>query len=242
MDTPRHLTRLAQFSQDLLGLALTDAQLLAFEQYAALLVEWNAKVNLTAITDYPAVEVKHFLDSLSVIKAISLTPGLRVIDVGTGAGFPGLPLKIIQPALKMVLMEATGKKATFLGQAAATVGVPDTQVVNLRAEEAGQLPAHREQYDVVVARAVARMPALMEYLLPLCKVGGRCVAMKGDTATDELTDAERALKVLGGRHERTIKVELPEMAEPHYLVVIEKVSATPASFPRKPGTPTKKPI
>lgn len=236
------ISRLAVLAHELLGITLSADKLQGFETYARLLIEWNARVNLTAITDPPLVEIRHFLDSLSVLKAIPITAGMRAIDVGTGAGFPGLPLRMVVPGLHMTLLEATGKKTQFLKTVGDSLGLDALDVVNLRAEEAGQRPEHREQYDVVLARAVARMPALAEYLLPLCKIGGRCVALKGETAAAELHDAEKALRVLGGRSGGIVRVDLPETTEPHYLVILEKIAPTPVAFPRKPGLPTKKPL
>ncbi len=241
-NTSELLPRLTGFAREHFGITLSDDQLRDFETYARLLIEWNDRVNLTAIIDPPAIEIRHFLDSISVLKALDMKPGVRAIDVGTGAGFPGLPLRMVTPDLHMALLEATGKKTQFLKHVVDTLKLSDVSVVNLRAEEAGQATAHRETYDVVLARAVARLPALVEYLLPLCKVGGRCIAMKGDTAAGELRDAEKALRILGGQAGGIIKVELPEISEPHYLVIIEKIAPTPALFPRKPGTPTKSPL
>ncbi len=236
------LQELVQATHDLLNLDLTVEQQHAFERYTRELIDWNERVNLTAITDPLAIEMRHFLDSLSVLKAVSLPPGTRVIDVGAGAGFPGLPLKIVCPQIQLTLLEATGKKTTFLQHMITQLILSQVKIANARAEEAGQDPAHREHYDVVVARAVAHMPILAEYLLPLCRVGGRCIAMKGESAAAEIGLAENALRLLGGRFVQLTPIELPHVAETHYLVVIEKVAATPHHYPRKPGIPSKKPL
>jgi 16S rRNA (guanine527-N7)-methyltransferase len=236
------LLELVQATHDLLNLDLTADQQHAFEHYLRALIDWNERINLTAITDPLEVEMRHFLDSLSVLKAVALPAGTRVIDVGTGAGFPGLPLKILCPQIQLTLLEATGKKATFLQHVIEQLALHHVKIATARAEEAGQDPAHREQYDVVLARAVARMPILVEYLLPLCRVGGRCIAMKGESAATEISAAEGALRLLGGRFVQLMPIELPHVAETHYLVIIEKIAATPHHYPRKPGIPSKKPL
>lgn len=228
--------------QTLINLTLSPAQVAAFRRYAELLVEWNQKFNLTAITDTRGIEVKHFLDSLSVLLALRCLPDARLIDVGTGAGFPGLPLKIVCPQLRLTLVEATGKKADFCRAVVEELGLKHVQVVKARAEEIGHDAAHREQYDWAVARAVAYLPALVEYLLPLVKLGGHALAQKGEDAPVEAQAAGRALKLLGGGLQKIIPVELPGVAETRYLVVCDKTAVTPGKYPRRPGIPTKEPL
>ncbi|MBX3084925.1 MAG: 16S rRNA (guanine(527)-N(7))-methyltransferase RsmG [Anaerolineae bacterium] len=237
------LIELPQAVRQLLGLELTADQQAAFDRYMQELVEWNEqRANLTAIIEPLAVEMRHFLDSLSILKIVPMTAGLKVIDVGTGAGFPGLPLRIVTPSIKMALMEATGKKAQFLEHVCTQLKLNNVKVVHARAEDAGQDLAHREQYDLVVARSVAHMPILMEYLLPLCKIGGQIIAMKGESAAAEARLAENAMRILGGRLSRIVPIELPHVAETHYLVLIDKIAATPGRYPRKPGLPSKNPL
>ena len=225
-----------------LGLSLSPEQEAQFDQYARELAVWNAHTNLTAIVDPDAVRRRHFLDSLTVIKAVPLASGARVIDVGTGAGFPGLPLRMVCPEIQLTLLEATGKKVAFLQHLLDLFGFTNVQNVNARAEDAAHDEAHRAAYDVVVARAVARLPSLLEYLLPFAKVGGICVAMKGRTAQNEAADSGHALATLGGRIKSIETFQLPGVEEPHHLVLIEKVAPTPRDYPRKPGIPTRKPL
>ncbi|MBI5959205.1 MAG: 16S rRNA (guanine(527)-N(7))-methyltransferase RsmG [Chloroflexi bacterium] len=239
---PMKVEQLVKCSRELLGLELSTEAQRAFGLYAEQLLAWNQDINLTAITDPQSIEMRHFLDSLSVIMAGPLLPGQRVIDVGTGAGFPGLPLRLIYPQIELTLLEATAKKTRFLDHMTTLLGLNNVRILTARAEEAGQIDAHREKFDVVLARAVAQMPVLSEYLLPLCKVGGRCVALKGETAAAEVQRAENALRILGGRLEKIIPVELPQVAETHYLVIIQKTAATPPLYPRRAGMPTKRPL
>ncbi len=234
--------QLVRCSRDMLGLELNAEVQRAFSRYADELLAWNETTNLTAITDPEAIEMRHFLDSLSVMLAVPLLPGQRVIDVGTGAGFPGLPLRLIAPQIELTLLESTAKKTHFLQHIVDLLRLKNIRIVNARAEDAGQDAADRERHDVVLARAVAQMPVLSEYLLPLCKVGGRCIALKGENAAAEVQQAENALRILGGRLEKILSVELPQVAETHHLVVIEKVAATPPQYPRRAGMPTKRPL
>ena len=228
-----------------LGITLTDCHLTAFETCYWELVAWNERFNLTAITDWEGVLVRHFLDSLSCFKALprtELAAGARVIDVGTGAGFPGLALKIVCPGMRLTLLEATGKKVTFLEHVVGVLGLREVEVIHGRAEELGRDPAHREQYDWALARAVAEMPALAEYLLPLVRVGGAALVQKGEGAAAEVHRADAAIVTLGGRVRQLAPVELRGLAETRYLVVVDKVAATPAKYPRRPGVPQKRPL
>jgi 16S rRNA (guanine527-N7)-methyltransferase len=234
---------LAAGARRLLNLELTQTQLAAFQVYADELVRWNEQFNLTGITDPEGIQVKHFLDSLSVLKALPPGSGpARVVDVGTGAGFPGLPLKIVRPELALVLVEATGKKVNFCHALVEKLGLRDVTVLKARAEELGQDPAQREHYDWAVARAVAEMPVLAEYLLPLVRVGGHALAQKGETAPAEAQAAQGALVLLGGEVEHMVPVDLPGLADKRYLVIIKKVAPTPPAYPRRAGVPGKKPI
>ncbi|MCS6871160.1 MAG: 16S rRNA (guanine(527)-N(7))-methyltransferase RsmG [Anaerolineae bacterium] len=235
--------RLAAYAQQLFNLTLSEAQQAQFARYAAELETWNkSRANLTAITGAEAIEVRHFLDSLSLLSALDIPHGARLVDVGTGGGFPGVPLKIVRSDLRLALLEATGKKIAFLQHLANVLQLSDIQFLNARAEEAGHMPEQRESYDVVVARAVALMPILMEYLLPLARVGGVCVAMKGESAQRETNEAANALRILGGKVSRIVPIQLPKVAETHHLVIVEKVAPTPPAYPRKPGIPAKKPL
>ncbi len=228
-----------------LGISLTDRHLAAFAMCHEALVTWNQRFNLTAITEWEAVLIRHFLDSLSCLKAIherELSAGARVIDVGTGAGYPGIPLKIVCPGMRLTLVEATRKKVTYLDHLIGELGLKDVQAIHARAEDLGQDPAHRERYDWAVARAVAKMPTLVEYLLPLVRVGGATLSQKGQDAPAEVQEASHAISTLGGDVRQLVPVELRGLAETRYLVVVDKVVSTPVKYPRRPGMPDKRPL
>ncbi len=225
------------------GLALDSAQLQAFEIYSSTLIEWNQRVNLTRIVEPAEITTKHFLDSLSVCRALAnLPPDISVIDVGSGPGFPGIPLKIVCPEIHLALLEATGKKAKFLQHLVDVLALSHSTVLNARAEEAGKQAAHRERYDVAVARAVAALPVLAEYMLPFVKVGGLMVAQKGQSPVDEAHSAANALGILGGTIKEIRPVEITGLEGERHLVVIKKTKPTPRQYPRRPGLPAKKPI
>jgi 16S rRNA (guanine527-N7)-methyltransferase len=228
-----------------LGLTLTERHLVAFEACFEALVAWNERFNLTAITDWKGVLIRHFLDSLSCLKVIppaELAAGAQVIDVGTGAGYPGLPLKIVCPAMRLTLLEATQKKVTFLEHLISRLGLQEVIAIHGRSEQLGRDPAYRERYDWALARAVARMPTLAEYLLPLAKVGGAILAQKGEDALVEVREAEDAIATLGGEVRQLVPVELRGLAETRYLVVVDKIAPTPAKYPRRSGMPNKRPL
>lgn len=228
-----------------LGISLTERHLAAFAKCHEALVTWNQRFNLTAITEWEAVLIRHFLDSLSCLKAIhmrELSAGANVIDVGTGAGYPGIPLKIVCPGMRLTLVEATRKKVTYLDHLIGELGLKDVQAIHARAEDLGQDPAHRERYDWAVARAVARMPTLVEYLLPLVRVGGATLSQKGQDAPAEVHEASHAISTLGGDVRQLVPVELRGLAETRYLVVVDKVVSTPVKYPRRAGMPDKRPL
>jgi len=237
--------KLLSESARLMGLKLNEEHLKAFEIYYRELVAWNEKFNLTAITDYDQVQIKHFLDSLTCLLAVqsprSEVRG-RVIDIGAGAGFPGLPLKIVCPGLQLTLLEATGKKVGFLEHMVSRLELAGVEVIKGRAEELGRDTAHRERYDLALARAVAELPVLVEYALPFCRLGGLFVAQKGAKGETEARAAEGAIAALGGSLRRIVHLELPNLAEPRSLIVVVKIAPTPEKYPRRPGIPGKRPL
>ncbi len=237
------MDRLRQIVLAQWNLRVTESQIAQFQRYSDELIQWNEHTNLTAITDPESIELRHFADSLSCLLVMRpLSPDLRVIDVGTGAGFPGLPIKILFPELRMTLLEATGKKVAFLRHMIDVLGLKGVEIINDRVEAVGHDPDHREAYDWVVARAVAGLPTLAEYLLPLARVGGMVLAQKGESASQEAQEAEHAIRVLGGQIKQLTPVELPGVAETHYLVEITKLAATPSGYPRRVGVPSRKPL
>ena len=233
---------LIQDARTLFNVHLTARQVMSLITYEKELLDWNQKFNLTAIRDVESIRVKHFLDSYSCVKAWNAIPPLRLADIGTGAGFPGIPLKIIYPTTHVTLVESVGKKAMFCQHIISKLGLEDIDVIQARAEDIGQLPAHRESYDWAVARAVANMNVLSEYLLPLVKVGGHVLAQKGESGPAEAQSAEKAMKLLGGKLKQLIPVNLPGVADDRFLVIVEKVAATPQNYPRKAGIPAKTPL
>jgi 16S rRNA (guanine527-N7)-methyltransferase len=236
------MEKLVLEARQLFGIHLTGRQVVALMTFERELLEWNEKYNLTAIRDAEGIRTKHFLDSFSCVMAWKETPPRRLVDIGTGAGFPGIPLKILYPSMRLTLVESVGKKANFCRHIVELLRLEATEVVTARAEDVGQMPAYRETCDWAVARSVANLPVLAEYLLPLVRVGGAMLAQKGQSGPAETHKAERVLKILGGETRQLLPVTLPGVADERFLVVVDKVAATPPQYPRKPGIPAKKPL
>jgi len=237
------MEELAATVKNLLGYTLSQDQTKKLQSFEEELLVWNEKISLTAIRDSAGVRTKHFLDSLTLLLAWDRhTPPARIIDVGTGAGFPGLVLKLVWPASRVTLVESVHKKADFCRHIVEHLNLTGVQVLTKRAEAVGQDPEHRQSYNLAVARAVARMPILMEYLLPLVHRNGLVMAMKGETAPAETQSAEKAIHLMGGKLNRLIHVELPGVVEERFIVVVNKVARTPEEYPRRTGVPGKNPI
>jgi 16S rRNA (guanine527-N7)-methyltransferase len=228
-----------------LGLRLSEKQLALFQTYYEELIDWNQRMNLTAIIEYDKVQINHFLDSLTVIsvwKSSADKPDARVIDIGTGAGVPGIPLKIVFPEIRLALMDSTNKKTVFLNHLKQKLRMDDIKVITGRAEEVAHRSPYREQYDLVLARGVAPMATLMELTLPFCAIGGKVVAHKKGDIEQELNAAKKAITVLGGQLEAVLAVNLPEFPDRRCLIVIDKITSTPDPYPRGSGLPVKKPL
>jgi 16S rRNA (guanine527-N7)-methyltransferase len=237
------MEKLAQGARELC-LDLTPRQLDQFEVYYRELADWNQRMNLTAIVQYEEVQIKHFLDSLTLCAALPgrPAPGAKVIDIGAGAGFPGLPLKLVFPDLRLALVESTGKKTAFLRHLVDVLGLSSVEIYTGRAEELGHSPELRESFDLVLARGVAKLPVLLEYTLPFGRRGGKVVAWKHGGIEEEIASAAHALRVLGGRHLAVHPIKVTGLTDNRILVVVEKVSPTPVNFPRRPGVPAKQPL
>lgn len=242
MPALRRLSGLAAYAESLCAIDLADEQLRAFERLTGLLLAWNERLNLTAITDPAEIAIKHYLDSLTLNLVASQFEGARLVDVGSGAGFPGLPLAIAFPQLRVALMDSRARKLRFIDEAARSLGLDNARTLHARAEEAGRERSQREAFEIAVARAVAPMPVLLEYALPLCKPGGQVIAMKGAAAYDETSAAAKAIDALGGELSAIEEVRLPTLDNPRYLVVIDKVKPTPGRFPRRAGIPARQPL
>lgn len=224
------------------GLILSGKQISQFDAYYRLLIEWNQKMNLTAIVEPQEVAVKHIIDSLSCYKKEIFINECSVIDVGTGAGFPGLPLKIFRPDIKLTLLDSLQKRTVFLREITEKIGLEKVDVVHARAEEAGQKRQYRENYQVALSRAVARLNILCELCLPFVTVGGTFIALKGAQAQEELCEAKRSVALLGAQITDVHTVLLPGLDDKRAVIYIHKDTRTPDAYPRRPGIPEKKPL
>lgn len=224
------------------GIALSSEQMSQFETYFHTLVEWNEKMNLTAITERPEVYLKHFYDSISAAIYFDFSGSIHICDVGAGAGFPSIPIKIAFPNLQITIVDSLNKRITFLEHLAKELKLEHVQFIHDRAETFGQNPAYREKYDVVTARAVARLSVLSELCIPLVKVGGTFIAMKAANATDEIEIGKKAIFTFGGKIESVHSFSLPIEESERNIVIIKKEKPTPRKYPRKPGVPNKTPI
>ncbi len=213
-----------------------------FETYMQLVLEWNEKVNLTSITDEREFVIKHFVDSLMCVSHKSLSSASKIIDIGTGAGFPGIPLALIYPDKKFMLMDSVNKKLIIVKEIMGKLNIRNATVVHGRAEDLGHQKQHREQYDICVSRAVAKLQVLSEYCLPFVKPGGYFIAYKGSEVEQEITDSQKAIDVLGGEIEEIAPFKIDDLKMGHNLIYIRKNAETPQKYPRKPGTPQKEPI
>lgn len=224
----------------LININISEDEIENFKIYMELLLEWNEKINLTAITDENDILLKHFVDSLTIKKYISENE--KIIDIGTGAGFPGIPLAIMNKYNEITLMDSLNKRIVFLNDVIDKLKLNNVKAIHSRAEELARNKNHREKYDVAVSRAVANLSTLVEYMLPFVRIGGKCICMKGPNIEEELKNAKKAIKELGGEVIKIENFKLPESDNERNIVIIKKIRETSSKYPRKPGTPSKEPI
>lgn len=223
-----------------IGIEIDEESKEKFYQYMNLVIEWNKKINLTAIVEPKEFILKHFIDSITINKYMKSSD--KIMDIGTGAGFPGIPLKIVNQDTEFVLVDSLNKRIHFLNEVCQSLSLKNIVCIHSRAEELAINSMHREQYDIVTSRAVARLATLLEYMLPFVKVGGKCICMKGSNVTEEIEEAQKAISVLGGRVKEVENMILPDSDIERNIIIIEKVKVTPKKYPRKAGMPSKQPI
>ena len=239
MEKEKFIEEMKDYSKKNL-LELSEEQITKFYTYMELLLEWNEKINLTAITEPREVILKHFIDSLTINKYIK--SGDRIVDVGTGAGFPGIPIKIIRDDIEVVLVDSLNKRINFLNEVIEKLDLKNIKTVHARAEEFGRMKNYRENFDKATSRAVANLATLSEYLMPLIKVNGECICMKGPDIKEEIKDSKKAIQILGGEIEKIDSFNLPNSDFSRNIIIIKKLYKTDKKYPRKPGTPSKEPI
>lgn len=222
------------------SISISDSQISAFEIYADMLIEWNKKMNLTAITEENEIAVKHFIDSLSVLKYIDIKQNATMIDIGTGAGFPGIPLKIVHPDINLTLLDSLNKRLIFLNEVSRAINIK-VDIIHARAEDLSQKPEYREKFDYAVSRAVANLPSLCEYCIPYVKKGGMFISMKGSDGEKELELAKNAVELLGGRSNNIYKFNLPDDSN-RTIITISKIGSTPSKYPRRGTKISKNPL
>lgn len=218
-----------------------DDKIDIFIKYKDLLLDWNNRINLTSITKEDEIIVKHFIDSIGVLKFVDLT-NKKIIDIGTGAGFPGIPLKIVNNSIDMTLLDSLNKRILFLKELVKELNLKNIQIIHGRAEDYGQNPKFREKYDICISRAVATLSVLSEYCLPFVKIGGHFISLKGPNIEQEIKEAEKAISVLGGKIEKIENFNLPYLKEQRNIIFIKKIKQCPSNYPRKAGKPSKQPI
>ena len=223
-----------------INILLDDEQISQFYQYMQILLEWNEKINLTAITKQEEIILKHFIDSITIANYIPANA--KLVDVGTGAGFPGIPLKIIRRDIEITLLDSLNKRINFLKEVIEKLSLKKIQAIHARVEEIGQNKSYRESFDVATSRAVANLATLSEYLIPLVRLDGICISMKGSEIEEEIKQGQKAISVLGGIVEKVDSFQLPQTNMDRNLIILRKVKKTPSKYPRKAGTPAKEPI
>lgn len=237
-----NLRQLLQQASNELGINLSENQIEQFFLYKNLMLEWNEKINLTTITDEKEIILKHFIDCLSIGSVYDVKPNTKVIDVGTGAGFPGVPLKIAYPSIHLTLLDSLNKRVIFLEELKNKLDLKDTQCIHLRAENGGKNRLYREKYDLCVSRAVANLAILAEYCLPFVTIGGSFISLKGSDIEQELNSSKIAIKKLGGEVQSLNNIQIPYSTINHSIIIIKKFRQTPSQYPRKAGTVSKVPI